>query len=436
VVASERDVDVLILGGGPAGSTAGALLAGAGVETVIVEGVRFPRFHLGESLLPHTLPLLDRLGVHDAVRTLPHTRIKEGASFVTHDGSRHACYWFDQAMPPALPHAYQVRRDELDATLLANARARGAEVLEGWRATSPLWDQGRFAGLALRRPDGESVVLRPRTFLDASGQGSFLAGRMGWSFPYPKHRKAAAAGHFRGVWLPPGREAGNITIALTHGGWFWLIPFADDTVSVGAVLDVERWRESGGGTAALFEAAVAATPEVARRLQHAEPTIPLVVAQNFSFRVMRVAGDGYCLIGDAAGFLDPIFSTGVFIATTTAVSAAEDILEALARRGRVEANDFAPTVALTRTLHRVFFPFIRAFYDPHFLAFCFDPRPTLQLRSALLSLLAGDVLRPGRWRRTGRFRLLRLLAQLQEFGSRWGRPLVEPLAAAPTERLR
>lgn len=431
-MARERNVDVLVLGGGPAGSTAGALLAAEGVETVILEAERFPRFHVGESLLPHTLPLLDRLGVHDAVRALPHTRRKDGASFVTHDGSRHVAYWFEDAMAPAIPHAYQVRRDEFDAALLANARARGAEVLEGWRATVPQWDGTRLAALTVKDANGDERVLRPKVLLDASGQSSFLASRMGWRFPYQKHRKVAAVAHFRGAWLPPGREAGNITIALTGGGWFWLIPFADDTVSVGAVLDVERWRQVGNGPEALFNAAVAATPEVARRLAGAERLIPFNAVQNFSYRVVRTAGDGYCLIGDAAGFLDPIFSTGVFLGTTTAASAAEDVLDALRRRGRVEANDFAPTVALTRTLHRVFFSFIRAYYDPHFLAFFFNPRPMLQLPGAIVSLLAADVLRPGRWQRTGRYRVLLLLAQLQKMGSRWGRPLIEPLAATPT----
>ena len=191
-MARERNVDVLILGGGPAGSTAAALLAAGGVETVILEGERFPRFHVGESLLPHTLPMLDRLGVHETIRALPHTRRKEGASFVTHDGSRHVAYWFDEAMAPAIPHAYQVRRDEFDAALLASARARGTAVLEGWRAMVPHWQGNRLTGLTARSPEGEEVVFRPRVFLDASGQGSFLAGRMGWRFPYAKHRKVAA----------------------------------------------------------------------------------------------------------------------------------------------------------------------------------------------------------------------------------------------------
>ncbi len=432
-MAKERSVDVLILGGGPAGTTAGALLAGSGLGAVIVEGERFPRFHVGESLLPHTLPLLDTLGVHDAVRALPHTRRKDGASFVTHDGGRHVAYWFDEAFAPAIPHAYQVRRDEFDAALLANARARGAEVLEGWRATAPVWDGKRLVGLSVKDPAGAEWTLRCRAFVDASGQSSFLAGRMGWRFPYPMHRKVAAVSHFAGVWLPPGREAGNITIALTDGGWFWLIPFADDTVSVGAVLDVARWRAAGTTPDALFEAAVAATPEVARRLAGARRLIPFSAIQNFSYRVMQIGGDGYTLVGDAAGFLDPVFSTGVFLATTTAASAARDITEALARHGRVDTADLGPTIALTRGLHRLFFSFIRSYYDRHFLAFFFSPTEAFRFPAAIVSLLAADVVRPGRWRRTARFRTLQGLARLQQLGVRLGRPLVEPLAAGPAD---
>ncbi len=426
----DRSVDVLILGGGPAGSTAGAMLAAAGIETVIVEGERFPRFHVGESLLPHTLPLLDQLGVHEAVRSLPHTRRKDGATFVTHDGSRHVVYWFDEALPPAVPHAYQVRRDEFDQALLRHARARGAEVLEGWHAVTPKWDGRRFLGLVVRDPSGSEHLMRSRAFLDASGQSSFLASRMGWRFPYQRHRKVAAVSHFRGVWLPEGREAGNITIALTDGGWFWLIPFADDTVSVGAVLDVEKWRAHGGPDG-LFAAAVDATPEVGRRLTGAERLIPFTAIQNFSYRVMQIGGDGFCMIGDAAGFLDPIFSTGVFIGTVTGASAAQDVIETLTRRSRVEASDFGPTIALTRNLHRIFFSFIRAYYDPHFLAFFFNPSNTLQIQAAVISLLAADVVRPGTWLRTSRYRVLLGLARLQRWGSSWGRHLVPPLATTP-----
>src|SRR5512136_1266193 len=137
------------------------------------------------------------------------------------------------------------------------------------------------------------------------------------------------------------------------------------------------------------------------------------------------------MIGDAAGFLDPIFSTGVFIGTTTGASAAQDVIETLARHGRVEGSDFGPTIALTRNLHRIFFSFIRAYYDPHFLAFFFNPSNALQLQAAVVSLLAADVVRPGTWLRTSRYRILLGLARMQRWGSRWGRHLVPPLDATP-----
>jgi flavin-dependent dehydrogenase len=426
------DTDVLIVGGGPAGSTAGILLARAGIATRILEAERFPRFHVGESLLPHSLPLFDELGVHEAIRRLPHTRTKEGASFVTRDGARRATYWFEEATPPALPHAYQVRRDEFDALLLARARQEGADVREGTSVTAPLWEGRRLDGVAVRDEEGRPDEMRARVVLDATGQSSFLAGRMGWRFSYPRHRKVASVCHVRGCWRPPGREEGNITIAITEGGWFWFIPFAGEVTSVGVVLDVERWRRlGGGGPEGGFAAAVEQTPEAQRRLAGAVPLRPWTAQQNFSYRAMHLAGEGYCMVGDAAGFLDPIFSTGVFLATTTAASAARDIIEAFARHGRVESSDFGPTVYLTRSLHRLFFSFIRAFYNPHFLPFFFAPRPALGLAEALVSLLAADVLGPGRWRRTARFRLLLLLARVQELGDRWGRPLVEPLDATP-----
>ncbi len=426
-----RSVDVVVLGGGPAGSTAAAFLAQAGIEAVVVEGERFPRFHVGESLLPHTIPLFDRLGVHEKVKALGHTRRKEGATFVTHDGSFEAVYWFDEALPPALPYAYQVRRDELDACLLDHARGMGVEVLEGYRADDPIWEGDRLVGLRARDPNGEERLFRCKLLLDASGQHAFLARKMRWRRTYDGHHKVAAVSHFRGVKLAEGRESGNITIALLDRGWFWLIPFRDDTVSVGAVLDVERWRDVSGGAEGLFQAALARAPEVARRLAGAERLIPFNAVQNFSFEVERIAGDGFCLIGDAAGFLDPIFSTGVFIATTTAERAALLATAALRSKGRVDGADMAEAATLARSLQKTFFSLIQAYYDPHFLAFFLQPRNHFHMQSALTSLLAADVIGPDRWVSLSRFRMLQGLAKVQRWMAPFGKSLVRPLPATP-----
>ena len=353
---------------------------------------------------------------------------------MTPDGSRKVVYWFDQAMAPAVPYAYQVRRDAFDGVLLDRARDCGAEIWHGWRATAPLWNGDRLAGLTVRGEAGDERTLRARVVIDASGQSAFLANRMGWRFPYPRHRKVASFAHFAGVWRPDGREAGNITIALCEGGWFWLIPFADGTTSVGAVLDPAVSKRIGGNASVLLDGAVAATPEVCSRLANAKRLAPATAIQNFSYRVKHRAGDGYCMVGDAGGFLDPIFSTGVFLATTTAESAAQDVIEAFDRHHRADGNDFAPTVALTRDLHRLFFAFIRAYHDPNFLPFFFAPRDLLGIPAAVVSLLAADILTPGRWRKTIRFRYLLTLAKLQGLVSHWGGSLVEPLPVDPSVR--
>jgi 2-polyprenyl-6-methoxyphenol hydroxylase-like FAD-dependent oxidoreductase len=218
---------------------------------------------------------------------------------------------------------------------------------------------------------------------------------------------------------------------VTDSGWFWLIPFRTGTTSVGAVFDVARYRHVEGGLDALFDAVVNETPEAARRLAQARRTIPAQAVQNFSYHVRRIHGDGFVLVGDAAGFLDPIFSTGVFIGTTTAVTAADLVVEALRKRGRVDAADLAPAAARTRDLQTLFFSFIKSYYDPDFLAFFFDPHSGLRIPQAIVSLLAANVLRSDRWRWTTRFRMLQGLARVQKVARRFGRELVPPLTRAP-----
>jgi len=430
-MSAEERTEVLILGGGPVGSTAGIVLASRGISTLLLEADRHPRFHVGESMLPHALPIFDRLGVHDTIRNLPRTILKPGASFANHDGSRNVIFWFDEAFAPALPHAYNLSRDEFDEALCKTAASRGVEVREGWKAVAPLWEGDRLAGVTARGADGIERTIRARCVLDATGQHAFLATRMNWKTVYPDHRKLAIVGHFKDAFRPAGREAGNIVITVTDSGWFWFIPFKDGATSVGAVLDTRRYGSIPGGLEAQFDAAVAATPDAARRLSGATRMIPAAAVQNFSFRVSKTHGDGFGMIGDAAGFLDPIFSTGVYIGMTVAERAAHDVATALAARGRVDAADTAGAAALNRRLQRLFFSLIRSYYDPDFLAFFFHPRNGFQLPAAVVSILAGDVLRDGAWQTIGRFRVLQGLGHAQRIARRFGRQIVPPLDRAP-----
>jgi flavin-dependent dehydrogenase len=429
--------DVIILGGGPTGSTAGMVLASEGIESILLESEPHPRFHVGESLLPHSLPAFDRLGVHDAIRALPHTVVKPGATFCSHDGAEASDYWFDESLPPVIPHAYNVRRDEFDELLLRTAASRGVDVREGWKAVAPVWEGRRLAGVRVRTADGEEGTIRSRCVVDASGQHAFLASRMGWKSVYPDHRKLAVVGHFAGVAREEGRVAGNIVIIVTRSGWFWLIPFADGTTSVGVVLDTERF-ERLGGIDAQFDAAIEATPEAARRLAGARRTFPAAAVQNFSFRVSTMHGDGFALVGDAAGFLDPIFSSGILIGMNGAERLALDVADALRRTGRVDAADTAPCAALSRRMQRYFFTMIRAYYDPDFLSVFLIPRTEtgipggrFGIRPAVVSLLAGDVAGPGAWRKLSRFRILQGLGRIQRVARRFGGQLVRPLDHVP-----
>jgi flavin-dependent dehydrogenase len=433
-----QSTDVLILGGGPTGSTAGMVLAREGIPSILIDSEHHPRFHVGESLLPHSLPVFDRLGVHDVIRALPRTMVKPGATFCSHDGAEQSDFWFDESAQPVIPHAYNVRRDEFDHALLRTAESRGVTVREGWKAIAPEWDGERLIGVRVRAANGTEVSMRAKCVLDATGQHAFLATRMGWKSVYPDHRKLAIVGHFEGVARAEGRAAGNIVIIVTQSGWFWLIPFADGTTSVGVVLDSARYEGIEGGVDAQFDAAIAATPEAARQLAGAKRTFPAAAVQNFSFKVSRTHGDGFAMVGDAAGFLDPIFSSGIMIGMNTAERAALDIAAALREKGRVDAKDLEPAAALNRLMQKRFFTMIRAYYDPHFIAVFLLPRTETQnpgrrfgIRRAVISVLGGDVIGPDAWRKFLRFRMLQGVGQVQRVTRLFGGQLVRPLENVP-----
>ncbi len=437
-MAIPKEIEVVILGGGPAGSTTGMVLAREGIPSILIESDRHPRFHVGESLLPHSLPMFDRLGLHEAIRALPRTLVKPGATFCSHDGSEKSDFWFDESSAPVIPHAYNVRRDEFDAMLLRTAEVRGVDVREGWKAIAPEWEGDRLAGVCVRTPEGEEVTIRAKCIVDATGQHAFLATRMGWKSIYPDHRKLAIVGHFEGVERFPGRGAGNIVIIVTQSGWFWLIPFADGTTSVGVVLEAARYEGISGGIDAQFDAAIEATPEAARQLASARRLFPASAVQNFSFKVSRTHGDGFAIVGDAAGFLDPIFSSGIMMGMSTAERAALDIASALRRKGRVDAKDTARCAVLNRRLQKRFFMMIRSYYDPSFLDVFLLPSTESRvpgerfgIRPAVISLLAGDIVGAGTWRKLSLFRVLQGVGRVQRLARRFGGQIVRRLENSP-----
>jgi flavin-dependent dehydrogenase len=382
--------------------------------------------------------MFDRLGVHDAIRALPRTLLKPGATFCSHDGAEKTDFWFDESASPVIPHAYNVRRDEFDATLLRAAETRGVDVREGWKAVAPEWEGDRLAGIRVRTPEGEEGTIRAKCVVDATGQNAFLATRMGWKTIYPDHKKLAIVGHFEGVERALGRGAGNIVIIVTQSGWFWLIPFADGTTSVGVVLDVARYEGISGGVDAQFDAAIEATPEAAKQLAAARRLFPASAVQNFSYTVSPTHGDGFAMVGDAAGFLDPIFSSGILMGMATAERAALDIASAIRSKGRVDAKDTARSSVLNRRLQKSFFMMIRSYYDPHFIEVFLTPQTESRvpgarfgIRPAVISLLAGDVAGKDAWRKLSRFRVLQGLGRVQRVARRFGGQIVRPLEHVP-----
>lgn len=416
--------DVLVLGGGAAGATAALLLARRGIGVTVIAGALNPPSQVGVSLAPGALPLLDELGVREVVGALPHTSPSVGVCILSQDGERRVEFPFAEALGGAISTGFHLRRDELELALLSRAREEGAEVLPGWRANSLLWEGARLVGVIAAHPDGAPRRIQARTVLDATGGRAFVASRMGWRFGYPRHRRFAVQ-QLRSRPSFDTPQTGYATLVTLRRGWFWCRPLGQGEVGVGAVLDQASLPNSPLKPESALAVAEQA-PAVAELLRRSEASQPAELSRDFSFRVLRVAGDGFCLLGDAAGFFDPVTGSGLLTALSTATSAAQDVVEAFARHGRVDAADFGPTVALTRRLQRVFFSLAWALNDPRFLPLLFRPPRTMGLRAALVGLLAGDVLGDGLWRRTTGLRLLRLWARGRRV--RWQRTPSGPAA--------
>jgi flavin-dependent dehydrogenase len=379
------EFDVLVVGGGPAGATAATFLSRGGLSVALVEREPFPRFHIGESLLPANLPVLKRVGVLDQVMAHGFLR-KYGAAFSDQESGREYTFYFGEGKSWP-PYSFEVQRTEFDQLLLEHA-ARQPRVSLFQPATVTRVQLDVDGVTACLAQDGGSGGIRARFLVDASGRDAFLASRFGRRRPVPGLGKVAIFAHFKGARRWAGREEGNIRIHVFEDGWFWWIPFAGDVTSVGCVLHARTARGREGSLPELFDAMIERCHRVHEGLQGAERITPVHTAANFSYTVEPAVGDRFLCVGDAAAFVDPIFSTGVFVAMQSAEVAAAAILEAF-RLNRFKAARFA---GFERTVERGLDPyvrFIRLYYDPSFLEVFLHPRERAGMLDAVTGVLAG-----------------------------------------------
>jgi flavin-dependent dehydrogenase len=382
-----RECDVLVIGGGPAGSTIAALLAQKGRHVVVLEKDRFPRFHIGESLLPLNLPLFERLGVADEVERIG--VYKPGAEVISDDHAQATTFRFDNNPYLSVGHSYHVRRADFDKLLLDNSRRLGAIVFEGTRVTEVELDAERRSRVMAVGPEGGLSAWLPRFLVDASGRDTLLLKRLGLKQVDKRNNTAAVFGHFRNVTRRNGSAEGMITMHLFQHGWFWMIPLPDDLMSVGLVGTRSFFRTRRENLDNFFARAVAASPSVAERMINAEPISPLVATGNYSYASRRYAGSGYILIGDAAAFIDPLFSSGVMMAMSSAAFGAEavdawlDDKEAGDRLMRQYERRVQRGInSLSWLIYRINTPVLRDIFMASFDLF--------NTRNGLLAILAGD----------------------------------------------
>ncbi len=381
--------DILVIGGGPGGSTISALLSEMGWNVVLIDKDRHPRFHIGESLLPRNLPIFAKLGVLDQVARM--AVVKHGADIALASSRTYRKFTFAEA-DPAQPNAFQVKRADFDALLLRNSAAKGTRVLQGTRVTGVTFNAGEKVRVDAVDDKGQASTWQANFVVDASGREAFLANRMKLKERDPRHNSAAVFGHFRGVRRHDGDDAGNTSVIWFNHGWFWTIPLADGNDSVGVVCSADYLRTRKVPLDRFLTDTIAKCPHLARRMKDATLASDVFAAGNYSYKASTMYGDQFLLIGDAYAFIDPIFSTGVYLAMESAIRGA-DVVDACLRHPSDRIDHLALHArTMERGLQRLAW-FIYRFNHCAMQDLFMSSANPFNMRRAVISLLAGDVFR-------------------------------------------
>lgn len=383
--------DVIVIGGGPSGSTVSALLAEYGHKVLLVEREAFPRYHIGESLIPYTWFTLNRLGVVEWLRKSACPK-KYSVQFVSITGKVSQPFYFFQTIKHECSQTWQVWRGEFDSMLLDNARKKGVEVRQGWTVRELLMEGTRAVGVRADVTDGQkNIELRAKVVVDATGRDSLLSRKFQWKDKDPDLNKIAVWSYYEGAKRDPGLDEGATTVAyVPQKGWFWYIPMHSNIVSVGVVGEPGYLYRDTRDADEIYHREVQACAWIRDHVSVGRQCEPVRVTGEYSYHSRRIGGDGFCLVGDAFAFLDPLFSTGVFLALKSGELAADAIHAGLDAGTPLTAAHFDRYYATQRQAVTSFRALVRAFYD---LSFSF--REFLQvyphLHSKIVDTLVGNV---------------------------------------------
>jgi flavin-dependent dehydrogenase len=381
--------DVAIIGGGPAGSVAAALLARAGRRVIVLERDKFPRFHIGESLLPFSMRAFTRLGLHEKFARAGFME-KFGGEMYGACGDDGVKFYFEDGFRSQTDRSYQVTRADFDKLLLDHAAESGAEVREEIGVDNvDFSDDGATLAIS-RKGNGGAEQIRARYVIDASGRNSILSAKFKLKKNYEHLQKVSVFAHYDGMTRAEGRDGTLTRMVRAIDRWFWVIPLSATRTSIGVVLDGVVYKKSGLSAEEFLQQAIEEQPLLMQQMRHAERVTPVRTAADFSYRSTRLFGDRWLLAGDAAGFIDPVFSSGVFLAVLAGEQAADALHVVLDHPGK-RRKLFARYERTVNKAMDVYLRFVDAWYSKEFIEVFLHPQDLFQIPPAVNAVLGGNV---------------------------------------------